>query len=124
MSQKCFLLDYYYKCVCVCVFALLLRLRGFVSNEFMWLFESNDKIDSVVVQASSEYLYLILIYESFSVKKLVESDIQVLCISEFPHHQWYYTLLIVHIEYGILGKGFQISTNQKRENSAFSPLIG
>ena len=28
------------------------------------------------------------------------------------------------IEYGIFGEGFQISTNQKRGNSAFSFLIG
>ena len=28
------------------------------------------------------------------------------------------------IEYEIFGEGSQISTNQKRENSAFSPLIG
>ena len=28
------------------------------------------------------------------------------------------------IEYGTFGEGSQISTNQKRENSAFSPLIG
>ena len=28
------------------------------------------------------------------------------------------------IEYAIIGEGSQILTNQKRENSAFSPLIG
>ena len=28
------------------------------------------------------------------------------------------------IEYEIFGEGSHISTNQKRENSAFSPLIG
>ena len=30
---------------------------------------------------------------------------------------------IVAIEYGIIGEGSQISTNQKREYSAFSVLI-
>ena len=28
------------------------------------------------------------------------------------------------IEYGIFGEGSQISTNQKRESTVFSPLIG
>ena len=28
------------------------------------------------------------------------------------------------IEYSIFGDGFQISTNQKRENTALSPMIG
>ena len=30
----------------------------------------------------------------------------------------------IFIEYGIVGEGYQIYTNQKRENSAFSLLIG
>ena len=33
-------------------------------------------------------------------------------------------LILRPIEHGIIGKGSQILTNQKRENSAFSILIG
>ena len=33
-------------------------------------------------------------------------------------------LISILIEYGIIGEGSQILTNQKRENSAFSRLIG
>ena len=34
------------------------------------------------------------------------------------------TLPLYNIEYGIFGKGSQISTNQRQENGAFSLLIG
>ena len=35
-----------------------------------------------------------------------------------------FSIFDIPIEYEIFGEGSQISTNQKRENSAFSLLIG
>ena len=37
---------------------------------------------------------------------------------------WFSPFFWISIEYEIFGEGSHISTNQKRENSAFSPLIG
>ena len=40
---------------------------------------------------------------------------------------WYSDMISVNqdrIEYGIIGEGFQISTNQKQESTVFSLLIG
>ena len=45
-------------------------------------------------------------------------------ISILKYHETRRGILSCVIEYEIIGEGSQISTNQKRENSAFSLLIG